>query len=443
MTTTQEQPINELLLAAKKASTMLSGLHAEQRHSTIESMATMIEQRTDEILNANSEDLDRAAQLMEKGELSKSMIDRLKLDAFKIRGIVDGVRQVAGLPDPVGSISLARELDDGLKLYRVSSPIGVIAVVFESRPDVLPQIASLAIRSSNVAILKGGKEARRTNTVLFGCLQEALGETGLPPQSLILLHGREDIETLLKADGLVDLIIPRGSNDLVRYIQDNTRIPVLGHADGLCHMYVHEDADIEMATRLVVDAKVQYPAACNSIETLLVDATIASAFLPLVADALCKRNVDLRLDQRAFEIISPSQPSVRHAENADWTTEYSDLVLSVKVVDSIVQAIDHINQFGSHHTDCIVTADADVYESFFRSVNSAGVYWNASTRFADGYRYGFGAEVGISTGKLHPRGPVGLEGLVTYKYKLVGKGHVVSDYLGPSAKRFSHRDIDM
>jgi glutamate-5-semialdehyde dehydrogenase len=457
MTATAESPITEILMAAKKASVTLSALTPLQRQDVIERMAVYIDRREDEILSANKHDLKRAEKLLEDGSISQSMFDRLKLDSTKLKVIVEGVRQVAQLPDPVGAISLARELDDGLKLYRVTSPIGVIAVIFESRPDVLPQIASLAIRSGNVAVLKGGKEARFTLTVLFECLQQAIGEKGLPGQSLVLLHNREEIETILKSDGLVDLIIPRGSNQLVRYIQDNTRIPVLGHADGLCAMYVHLDADLEMAVKLAVDAKTNYPAACNSIETLLVHATVSGALLPMVAKELIARKVQIRADNRSYNILSSALglgseahesgegnggPLVR-ATNDDWSTEYSDLILAVKVVDSLDEAIDHINQFGSNHTEAIVTADAAVYEAFFKSVNSAGVYWNASTRFADGFRYGFGAEVGISTSKMHPRGPVGLEGLVSYKYKLVGKGHVVEDYSGAQARQFRHKDIDL
>jgi len=455
MTSTAESPLFEILTAAKRASTALASLSPAQRQEVIERMAFFIDRRVDEILSANKHDMQRAAKLLETGEISRSMYDRLKLDENKLKTIVEGVRQVSTLPDPVGAISLARELDDGLKLYRVTSPIGVIAVIFESRPDVLPQIASLAIRSGNVAILKGGKEARFTLTVLFECLQQALGEKGLPSQSLVLLHKREEIESILKADGLVDLIIPRGSNQLVQYVQDNTRIPVLGHAEGLCALYVHEDADIDMAVKLAVDAKVQYPAACNAIETLLVHSTIAGACLPKVAQALFAKGVELRADNRAFEIIesepgapetgseSKKFPLLVRATSEDWTTEFSDLILAVKVVDSIEEAIDHINQHGSNHTDSIVTAEPATYEAFFKAVNSAGVYWNVSTRFADGFRYGFGAEVGISTNKMHPRGPVGLEGLVTYKYKLAGKGHVVEDYSGENARQFKHRDIEL
>ncbi len=455
MTSTAESPLFEILTAAKRASTALASLSPAQRQEVIERMAFFIDRRVDEILSANKHDMQRAAKLLETGEISRSMYDRLKLDENKLKTIVEGVRQVSTLPDPVGAISLARELDDGLKLYRVTSPIGVIAVIFESRPDVLPQIASLAIRSGNVAILKGGKEARFTLTVLFECLQQALGEKGLPSQSLVLLHKREEIESILKADGLVDLIIPRGSNQLVRYVQDNTRIPVLGHAEGLCALYVHEDADIDMAVKLAVDAKVQYPAACNAIETLLVHGTIAGAYLPKVARALFAKGVELRADNRAFEIIesepgapetgseSKKFPLLVRSTSEDWTTEFSDLILAVKVVDSIEEAIDHINQYGSNHTDTIVTAEPATYEAFFKAVNSAGVYWNVSTRFADGFRYGFGAEVGISTNKMHPRGPVGLEGLVTYKYKLAGKGHVVEDYSGENARQFKHRDIEL
>ncbi len=442
MTDTAKKNLNQILSEAKQASAVLSNLDNDTRSGALEDMAHAIQERSAEILSANSQDLAESKKLLSEGKITAAMADRLKLSAAKVRDIADGIRQVATQPDPLGSTTLARDLDEGLTLYRRTCPIGLLAVIFESRPDALPQIASLAIKSGNAAVLKGGKEAQTTLAVLFDCLTAALKSRGMPASSLVLLSTREDVESILKAEGLIDLIIPRGSNHLVRHIQENTKIPVLGHAEGVCHLYVHDDADPDMAVRLAVDSKTQYPAACNSIETLLVHKNIAARYLPLVAAALLDRQVELRLDEPSYAIVSKFFPdaNLAHATIDDWSTEYCDLVLSVKIVDSLDQAIKHINEYGSHHTECIVTTDAKAFETFFKSVNSSGVFWKASTRFADGFRYGFGAEVGISTGKLHPRGPVGLEGLVTYKYELIGDGHVVSDYSGEGAKKFLHRD---
>lgn len=443
MTNTAETNLKQVLSAAKKASAVLSNTDSKARSAALASMAVHLERNKEKILEANREDMERASKWVADGTISSSMFERLKLTENKLHGIVDGVRQVAALADPIGVQTLARELDSGLRLYRVTCPIGVVAVIFESRPDALPQIASLAIKSANAAVLKGGKEAQSTFAAIFECLTAGLENAGLPKESLTLLNTREDVEQLLSADGLIDLIIPRGSNQLVSHIQNNTRIPVLGHADGICHLYVHEDADLDMATRLAVDCKAQYPAACNSIETMLVHEKIAAKFFKKAVKELAAKNVELRCDDRSFTIIEHAYPQMvlKYATPDDWSTEYSDLILAVKVVDSLEAAIAHINEFGSNHTECIVTKDRGNFDSFFKSVNSAGVYWNASTRFADGFRYGFGAEVGISTGKLHPRGPVGVDGLVTYKYELVGDGHVVADYVGDDAKPFLHNDI--
>jgi glutamate-5-semialdehyde dehydrogenase len=318
----------------------------------------------------------------------------------------------------------------------------VVAVIFESRPDALPQISALCLKSGNAVILKGGKEAKQTNRQLFRCMQEGCVKAGLPPECLILLESRQAVETLLQADRYIDLVVPRGSNDLVRHIQNSTRIPVLGHADGLCHLYVDKTADVDKAVAVAVDSKVQYPAACNAIETLLVHEDIARQFLEQLLPRLIEHGVELRLDDAALDVISDDgRGKIRRASDTDWSSEYCDLILSVKLVPSIERAIEHINQFGSHHTDAIVSEDESAFDLFFKQVDSAGVFWNASTRFADGFRYGFGAEVGISTGKLHPRGPVGLDGLVTYKYKVAGNGHIVADYVGGKAKQFSHKPL--
>lgn len=424
---------------ARIASSKLARLDAQHRTNVLVMLADELEKHAGEILEANHTDCQSAADLVEKGELSAALYKRLKLDEQKLKSVIDGVRQVAALPDPLGSIDLARELDDGLNLYRIACPIGVILVIFEARPDALPQIASLLIRSGNAGLLKGGREAKNSNEVIFSCLERALKACDFPSGAYKLLPGRHEVAELLKNEKFIDLVIPRGSSELVRQIQESTKIPVLGHAEGICHLYVDEFADLDMALKLAIDAKTSYPAACNSIETLLVHQTVAQSFLPALVKAFEKAGVEVRLaaaDAKQFGIKS-FQP----ASESDWATEYSDLIISIKTVDSLAEAIEHINEHGSGHTDAIVTDAKSAYEIFSTEVNSAGVYWNASTRFADGFRYGFGAEVGISTGKLHPRGPVGVDGITTYKYRLVGKGHLVSNYSGDGARMFTHRNL--
>ena len=342
------------------------------------------------------------------------------------------------MSDPIGRVTLATELDEDLTLYRVTCPIGVIGVIFESRPDALVQISSLCLKSGNAVLLKGGSEAENSNRALFRAIHSSAVEQGIPAEAMALLESREDVNALLGADGFVDLIVPRGSNDLVRFIQQNTGIPVIGHAEGICHIYVDRDGDLEKAVRIIFDAKVEYPAACNAVETVLVHRDVAASLLPRVAESLQSRGVELRCDERSIQYVADAKPS----NVSDWSTEYCDLILSIKVVDSLDEAIQHINLHGSNHTDAIVTEKDAAWERFFAGVSSAGVYLNASTRFADGYRYGFGAEVGISTGKLHPRGPVGLEGLVTYKYKLVGDGHTANMYSASGGRKFTHRKLD-
>ncbi len=432
---------------AKKAATGLAAMPAEKRTNALNAMAQVIDENREEILEANKKDLLQAQKLVAEKKISQSMFDRLKLDESKLNAIVNGIKQVASIPDPLGGVTLARELDDGLVLERVACPIGVVGVIFESRPDALPQIASLAVRSANAVLLKGGKEAEATLAALYKCLAEALDKEGFPPHSVTLLSTREDVAELLCADQFVDLIVPRGSNELVRHIQDNTRIPVLGHADGVCHLYVDKKADLPKALSLLIDGKTQYPSACNSIETVLVHADVAVEFLPVAVKELMGCGVEVRGDESSFQYLAKdsaaddkSRELLKSASQADWSAEYCDLIVAVKTVNSLAEAIEHINKYGSRHTDCIVTEDKEAFEQFFSAVDSAGVYWNASTRFADGFRYGFGAEVGISTGKLHPRGPVGVDGLVTYKYKLVGDGHIVADY-SSGKKRFKHRDL--
>lgn len=431
--------VQEVAKQARLASRRLARLSKATRTKALLAMADELAGHEAKILEANTIDIRNAQALVESGNMPSSYLKRLKLDAEKFKGVVDGIRQVAQLPDTLGEASLKRELDDGLKLYRVSCPIGVVLVIFESRPDALPQIVSLLVKSGNAGLIKGGKEAENSNRAIFDCLSEALKSLGYPQGALFLLAGREEVTDLLKLDKEVDLVIPRGSNELVKHIQANTRIPVLGHADGICHLYVDEKADLDMALKLSVDSKTQYPAACNAIETLLINRKIADVFLRKVIDALKSKNVEVRVEKSAIELYKLKD--VATADNTDWSTEYSDLTISVKIVDSLSEAIEHINTYGSGHTECIVTEDSEAFERFFAEVNSAGVYQNASTRFADGFRYGFGAEVGISTGKLHPRGPVGVEGIITYKYKLVGSGQIVADYSGENARSFKHKNI--
>ncbi|HXG64078.1 MAG TPA: glutamate-5-semialdehyde dehydrogenase [Blastocatellia bacterium] len=438
--TDNTQAVIEAAKKAKAASGALARFSTEEKNHALRNIARRLNERAEEILAANRQDLDAARPLVESGRMAESLYRRLKLDEAKLRDMISGIEQVAALADPVGGITLATELDEGLRLYRVNCPIGVVGVIFESRPDALTQIASLCLKSANAVLLKGGREAENSNRVLFATAQSAAVEAGVPAEAMTLLESREDVRALLEAEGYVDLIIPRGSNALVSFVQENTNIPVLGHAEGICHVYVDRAADLEKALEITLDAKAQYPAACNAIETLLVHAAVAREFLPRVIAALQSKGVEVRCDDRAMREYGIVD--VKQATQEDWSTEYSDLILAVKVVDSLEEAIEHINTYGSRHTDAIITEDDSAWERFFAEVDSAGVYLNASTRFADGYRYGFGAEVGISTGKLHPRGPVGLEGLVTYKYKLVGSGQTVAMYSGSNARKFTHRVID-
>jgi glutamate-5-semialdehyde dehydrogenase len=414
---------------ARDAARVLATLTGEKDRA-LGAMADALERGQGEILAANASDLEAAGPAVRAGSMSEALVHRLHLTPAKLADLVAGLRQLAAAPDPVGRVTLSTTLDDGLVLERVTCPIGVVGVIFEARPDALPQIAGLCLKAGNAVVLKGGQEAAHTNATLAAALQDAVARSGVPGESVTLLATREDVDALLQAEGDVDLIVPRGSASLVRHVQSRTRIPVLGHADGLCHVYVDARADLGMAHAIVLDAKLQYPAACNAVETLLVHEAVADAFLPPVARALAQRGVELRCDATAARRLAglPTVP----ATDADWGAEYNDLILAVRVVGSLDQAIGHINRWGSRHTEAIVTDDDRAWARFFAEVDAAGVYRNASTRFADGYRYGFGAEVGISTGKLHPRGPVGLDGLVTYKYRLTGTGHVVSTYRGPA-----------
>jgi len=422
--------INQLARQVKAAAIQLSGAGTGLKNDALRAVARALLARQDEIVAANRADLARS----EREHLPEPLLKRLKFDEAKIADIVDGINSLIGLPDPVGETLLATELDDGLELYKISCPIGVVGVIFESRPDALVQISTLCLKSGNAVLLKGGSEARETNRILADVIAAASVAAGLPAGWLALLETRADVDAMLKLDKYVDLIIPRGSNAFVRYIMDNSRIPVMGHADGICHVYVAEDADLAMAVDIVADSKTQYVAVCNALETLLVHESIAPAFLPALRARLAGK-VELVGCPRTAAVI-PVAP----AAEEDWATEYLDYKLSVKIVPDLAAAIDHINTYGSGHTDAIVTADRRKAAEFMRYVDAANVFWNCSTRFSDGFRYGFGAEVGVSTAKLHARGPVGLDGLVIYKYKLLGSGQTVADYAARS-KKFTHRKI--
>lgn len=423
--------IREEARKMKLAAPELAASSNTTRNAALEAIAVALEANRDAIFAANAEDLAAADANGVTGATKK----RLRFDEGKLRDCITGLRQLEELPDPLNRITLARELDEGLRLYRATVPIGVIGVIFEARPDALVQIASLCVKSGNCAILKGGRETANTNKVLFTLIKDAVVRAGLPESCLLQAEAHSEIDELLACDQDVDLLIPRGSNKFVRYIMENTKIPVMGHSSGICHVYADKACDQAKAIPIIVDAKTQYAAACNACETLLVDRAIAQAFLPKAAAALAEAGVTLRGTAEAAAIV----PMEVMGED-DFATEYGDLILSVKLVDGVEEAIRHINTYGSHHTDAILTEDHETAARFLQMVDSAGVYHNCSTRFADGFRYGFGAEVGISTGKIHARGPVGLEGLVTYKYKLFGQGQIVADYAS-GEKQFHHRDF--
>jgi glutamate-5-semialdehyde dehydrogenase len=426
--------LTDIARQTRQAARELASLSTEAKNKAIEAIAAGLEAAIPNILEANTTDCE--AYRASEG-FRQAIYDRLHLSESKLIGTIAGVRDLLKLADPVGNWQIHRKLDKNLIMKRISCPLGVLGVVFEARPDALIQISSLAIKSGNGAILKGGKEATQSCQVLMRTMQQALATTEVNPHNLALLTTREEINELLKLDRYVDLIIPRGSNEFVRYVQDNTRIPVLGHADGICHLYIDTEADLAQATTIAVDAKTQYPAACNAIETLLVHETIAPTFLPQVRDALVEKGVKLLGDEKTRSIID-----ILPASDSDWKTEYSDLILSIKVVASLEEAIEHINTYGSRHTEAIVTKNDRNAAIFLDRVDAAGVFHNCSTRFSDGFRYGFGAEVGISTQKMPPRGPVGLEGLITYKYQIVGDGQIAATYTGKDAKSFLHEDLD-
>lgn len=407
---------NEIAKNSKDASLKMADLTTEIKNNALLKIADELEKKSKEIFLANEKDLKEA-----KDKISQSVFNRLKLDENKLRDMIQGIRDVVNLPEPIGKTLLKRQLDENLILQKISCPIGVIGIIFEARPDVIAQISSLAIKSSNAVILKGGKESINTNKTILSIINNALNSTqDFPKNVLQQVFTHEDVAKMLECDKYIDLIIPRGGNKLVKFIKENTKIPVLGHADGICHIFVDKSADFEKAKKIIIDSKTQYPSACNAVETLLIHKEF-------------DKTNDLLNKLKNNEITLISDPE-------EWAFEHSDKTLAYKIVENIEEAIDHINTYGSGHTDCIITENKENSEKFMKKVDSAGVYNNVSTRFADGFRYGFGAEVGISTNKTHARGPVGLEGLTIYKYNLIGDGHIVKDYV-EGKKHFNHKDL--
>lgn len=423
--------IRTLAADARAASLALAAASSAAKRAALAAVAQALLDQRARIAEANRADLRDA----EAASLAAPLLKRLAFDERKIEEAVRGLRALVELPEPVGRTLAATELDEGLVLTRVTCPIGVIGVIFESRPDALVQISCLCLKSGNAVLLKGGSEAARTNRVLADIVRHASESAGAPAGWIHLLETRADVAEMLALDDLIDLVIPRGSNAFVRHIMETSRIPVMGHADGICHVYVDAAADLAMALDIVEDSKCQYVAVCNAAETLLVHASVAAEFLPRLRERLAARHVELRGCPRTVALIGGPA-----ATDADWATEYLDYILSVKVVDSLEDAVSHINRYGSGHTDAIVTRDAAAAETFLRAVDSGNVFWNASTRFADGFRYGLGAEVGISTSKLHARGPVGLDGLLIYKWQLRGNGQTVTPY-ADGRRVFTHRDL--
>lgn len=439
----------EAARAAKSASHFLATLPVTARNDALTSIHDALSASRDAILAANARDMDAARQAAADGQLSSSLVSRLDLaKPGKWEDMLKGILDVRELDDPLGVVTRRTKLDDGLVLERLTCPIGVLLIIFEARPEVIANIAALAIKSGNAAILKGGKESTHSFVAIAMAISEGLERCSVPNGAVQLVTTRDVIPQLLELDGFIDLVIPRGGNELVRYVKNNTKIPVLGHADGLCAAYLERSADPKMAADVVVDAKTSYPAACNALETLLVEEAALETLLPAATEALVAKGVTLRCDAKSKAVVLSKLPSaadkVEDAQDVDYDTEHLALVLAVKTVSGLDEAIEHINTHGSHHTDAILTADKEQAERFMTAVDSAGVYWNASTRMADGMRYGFGTEVGISTNKIHARGPVGLEGLTIYKYKVRGTGHVSAVYgEGEGKKRFLHKQLPL
>lgn len=424
--------MNSTASAAKKASIKLAVKNSDEKNTALTAVKNALLEKKSAIIEANKKDLERS----EKENLAAPLLKRLKFDEKKIDAVCEGIESLISLPEPVGKTLSATELDKGLELYKVSCPIGVIGVIFESRPDALVQISTLCLKSGNSLLLKGGSEARETNRILADIIAEASINAGLPENWISLMETRSEVGEMLKCDKYIDLIIPRGSNEFVKYIMDNSNIPVLGHADGICHCYIDENYNLEKALAVTIDSKTQYVAVCNALETLLVHKNAADKFLPELKNHPDFKSVTLKGCPKTLSIID-AEP----ADESDWATEYLDYTLSIKIVSDIDEALDHINQYGSGHTESIVTEDTQKAVYFMESADSGNVFHNCSTRFSDGFRYGFGAEVGISTNKIHARGPVGLDGLLIYKYKVKGNGHIVSDY-AEGKKSFTHRKMD-
>ncbi len=423
--------LRDMARTAHNASIRLAAIDKDHKNKALAAIARALDEHSKEIVAANNKDIEAG----KAGGLSAPLLKRLLFDRAKIDGVIAGIESLIRLPDPVGQTLSATRLDDGLELYRVSCPIGVIGVIFESRPDALVQISTLCLKSGNGVLLKGGSEARNTNRILADIITRATAMPSMPDGWLHLLETRAEVGEMLGLDDCIDLIIPRGSNDFVRYIMEHSNIPVMGHADGICHVYVDDAADLDMALRVTVDSKTQYVAVCNAAETLLVHESVAEGFLPALKERLDEHGVEIRGCSRTAAIIA-----VTPATDEDWTTEYLDSILSIKVVPGLDAAIDHINACGSGHTDAIVTGNRASASRFMDLVDSGNVFWNCSTRFSDGFRYGLGAEVGISTAKTHARGPVGLDGLLIYKWKLIGSGQTVAEYSGD--RKFTHAKID-
>ena len=433
----------------KSVAPLVAAMSNEARCKALEKVAEKLVEKQDAIFAENKKDLEAAAE----NGVADAVVKRLKFNEGKLKDVVAGIKQLITLEDPIGKITLDREMDEGLRLTRITCPIGVIGVIFEARPDALVQISSLCIRSGNCPVLKGGKETTFTNRILFGIIYDAVLEAGFPEGCMLQVEQHNEIDELLTCDGLVDLLIPRGSNAFVRYIMDNTHIPVMGHADGVCHIYVDKDADIDKAIPIIIDAKTQYTAACNAVETLLIqrDENLIGRLMPRLTAALAENGIKLRGTKEVTDVVDQVVSVKNSASSEDKNLEYESisedefkeylaLIVSAKFVDNVDEAIEHINLHGSHHTDAIITENDETAARFMQLVDSAGVYQNCSTRFADGFRYGFGAEVGISTSKIHARGPVGLEGLVTYKYKIVGHGQIVGDYASGKSE-FHFKDL--
>ena len=426
--------VSEIAKSANASALVLAHLSTDLKNQALGMMADALEEHCDAILSANKKDLEFA----ESEGVAKALIARLALNDEKVRGMAKGIRSVVALEDPVGKVKSVMEMDQDMVVEQVTCPIGVIGAIFESRPDAVPQISSLCLKSGNAVILKGGREAQNSNKVIVNLLVEAMSKVpGVPQSAVQMIETRAEVVDMLKEEKHIHLIVPRGSNSFVKYIQENTRIPVLGHSEGVCHGYIDKSADLDKAIRISLDSKLQYPAACNAMETLLVHKDISAEILPDLVAKFREKQVELVGCLKTCQVV----PEVSPACEADWDLEYNDLKLSIKIVDGLSEAVKFINKHGSGHTDVIITDNRQQAEQFLNEVSSASVMWNASTRFADGFRYGLGAEIGISTNRTHARGPVGLEGLVIYKYKLYGNGQIVGDYTGDNAREFTHKSL--